>query len=368
MNTAQFIIKSKLIHDNKYDYSLSIYINTRTKIKIKCNICKIIFEQKPYNHLYGQGCKQCYIFSKNLTNDEFIEKSKKIHKNTFDYSLTKYIDHKTKIIIICKLCDTVFEQFPGNNLQGYSCKRCYINNITFSKEEFINKAIQIHKDKYDYSLVEYVNSFTKIKIKCNICKDIFDQTPDSHFRSNCLNCENIKKRKTLNEFINKSIKIHNNIYDYKLVEYINSTTLVKKCNNIFNQTPNLHYNSGCPRCQFSKGELKCQKILERNKNVFDIQSQYRFIDCRNKLPLPFDFKIILNNTKYFLIEYQGKQHYEENTFFSDSLLNIQKRDCIKKTYCKENNINLLVIKYLYFDNIENIINSYIERIINIKNY
>ena len=35
-----------------------------------------------------------------------------------------------------------------------------------SKEEFINEAIKIHGDKYDYPLVEYINSKILIKIRC----------------------------------------------------------------------------------------------------------------------------------------------------------------------------------------------------------
>ena len=51
-----------------------------------------------------------------------------------------------------------------------------------TKSEFIQKAREEHKgDKYDYSLVEYVNSRTKVKIICKIHSE-FNQRPDQHLR------------------------------------------------------------------------------------------------------------------------------------------------------------------------------------------
>ena len=227
MDTDKFIDKSRLKHDNKYDYSLSVYTNCRTKLKIRCNTCQVIFEQKPYHHIGGQGCKQCVIFNMRLTTAQFIERSKEIHWDSFDYTLTKYIDYKTKIQSSCKICNTICEQFPGSHLRGSGCRMCSINNITCSREEFINKAKNIHNNRYDYSLVEYINSKTKVKIKCNECESIFEQLPYSHMVSNCLNCENIKKRKTWLDFKTRASLIHDNKYDYQLSEYINSTTTIK---------------------------------------------------------------------------------------------------------------------------------------------
>jgi hypothetical protein len=85
----EFINKAKDIHKNNFDYSLVEYKNQRTKIQIKCNICNTIFEQMPSNHISGQGCT--------LTNEIFIQKSKEIHKNDYDYSLTLYTKMSNKV-------------------------------------------------------------------------------------------------------------------------------------------------------------------------------------------------------------------------------------------------------------------------------
>ena len=56
--TEQFVKEARQIHGDKYDYSLVDYINCDKKVKIKCNKCGIIFEQKPYHHINReQGCK-----------------------------------------------------------------------------------------------------------------------------------------------------------------------------------------------------------------------------------------------------------------------------------------------------------------------
>ena len=60
------------------------------------------------------------------------------------------------------------------------------------KEKFIYKSIEKFKNKYDYSLIKYVNSQEKIEIKCNKHDIIFEQTPSEHLRgkNGCKLCSN----------------------------------------------------------------------------------------------------------------------------------------------------------------------------------
>jgi hypothetical protein len=95
--------------------------------------------------------------------------------------------------------------------------------------KFIDKAKKIHKNKYDYSLVEYVNSKTKIKIICPI-HGIFEQEPYVHLKSNgCNRCSyekrGIKGRITLEEFIRRAKKVHGDKYIYTDSKY---KTLLEK--------------------------------------------------------------------------------------------------------------------------------------------
>ena len=113
---------------------------------------------------------------------------------------------------------------------------------------FIKKVKQIHGNKYDYSLVEYTNSKTKVKIICNE-HGIFEQLLNSHYHHGCKKCgdKNRTKKIKLTDFIKKAKEMHGNKYDYSLVEYINNKTKVKIIcldHGIFEQIPQHHYNHG----------------------------------------------------------------------------------------------------------------------------
>lgn len=125
-----------------------------------------------------------------------------------------------------------------------------------TKEEFIEKAKQIHGDEYDYSLVDYVNSETKVKIRHIKCGHIFEVTPNNHAsaknKCGCPECYG-KKAYTTNEWIEKAKGIHGNKYDYSNVQYINAKT--KVCiicpeHGEFWQSPRKHISGqGCPKCE-----------------------------------------------------------------------------------------------------------------------
>ena len=105
------------------------------------------------------------------------------------------------------------------------------------------------------------------------------------------------------------------------------------------------YSCGC--ISSSYGELKIKQLLEEN-NINFIQ-QYSFDDCKSdkNYKLKFDFAIFKNQSLYCLVEFQGIQHYKESNKFDDheKLEDRQKRDNIKRQYCKKNNISLIEIPY-----------------------
>jgi hypothetical protein len=143
VNTEYFISKSKLIHGDKYDYSLTRYINSFTKVKITCPIHGV-FEQFPNNH-YKQNCPKCY--NRNLTNDDFIDKSNNIHNDKYDYSNIEYNDSKSKIKIICKEHGE-FEQKPNDHISGKGCPKCGVkyNQMEDELKEYV-KSLDIEYDE-----------------------------------------------------------------------------------------------------------------------------------------------------------------------------------------------------------------------------
>jgi hypothetical protein len=192
-----FIEKSKITHGNKYDYSLVEYINSKTKVKIICPEHGI-FEQRPDNHK-SQGCPKCANIQSSIkqrhNKELFITKSRLIHGDKYDYSLVEYINAKTKVKIICSE-HGVFEMSPNVHINCKSgCKLCFNNEQKLSNVDFIEKCRLIHGNKYDYSLVEYINSKTKVKI---ICPEhgIFEQRPNNHLQGNeCPKCQKKELRK-----------------------------------------------------------------------------------------------------------------------------------------------------------------------------
>ena len=185
----KFISEAQMIHHDKYDYSKVEYVNAKTKV---CIICPEHgeFWQTPHNHLQGQGCPKCSPTLK-LNKDVFIENSNKKHNGKYDYSKVKYINNRTKVCIICPEHGE-FWQTPSNHMYGYGCAKCAnslnAENHTSNTDIFIEKARQIHNDKYDYSKVNYVNSRTKV---CIICPEHgeFWQTPDAHLSNKgCPKC------------------------------------------------------------------------------------------------------------------------------------------------------------------------------------
>ena len=118
---------------------------------------------------------------------------------------------KENIVLIKCIKPGIFEMTPNNHLKGQKCPICSGRNKV-TNELFIEKAIKIHGDKYDYSLIEYINSQTNIKI---ICKEHgeFYQMPLNHLKGNqCYKCSGIVR--ITDDFIYKANKIHNNLYDY----------------------------------------------------------------------------------------------------------------------------------------------------------
>lgn len=277
-----------------------------------------------------------------LTTREFIKKAEEVHKNRYDYSMVNYVDSKTKIKIIC-FEHGVFEQRPNDHLQGKGCAKCG-GTCKSSKNDFLNQSKKHHGEKYDYSLVDYKNNRTKVKIICPKHGE-FEQVPYDHsIGLGCAKCGNVKALNT-QEFILRAKGKHNN-YDYSLVEYKNMHTKVKIIcpkHGVFEQTPHNHLKlAGCPKCKKSKGEKIISWFLD--KNEIQYEEQKKFDGCKNKTHLPFDFYLSEYN---ICIEFQGIQHFKpvEHMNGNNGLLKRQKNDNIKREFCKKNGIGLLEINY-----------------------
>lgn len=347
-----FVYKSNLVHKNKYDYSLAEYKNIFTPIQIKCPIHGEFF-QIPNSHINGSGCKKCFNEfkrgkSQSLTLNDFVNKSKIIHNDKYDYSLVVYKNTKTYVNIICP-AHGLFSQTPGHHLNKQGCPKCgkeiLINSKRSNSIEFIKKAKLIHNDKYDYSLVNYINNSKKIKIICPT-HGIWEQKPGGHLNGKgCRKCSGSNKL-TTELFINKSNDVHDCKYDYSLVEYKDHYCKIKiKCpiHGLFEQGAGSHLSGiGCPRCSESKGEKEIFNHLTKKGILFERQKSFE--GCVFKRKLKFDFYLPEQN---LCIEYDGEQHFKPISHYGGEkgFLLIQKKDRIKDTFCKIHGIQLIRIRF-----------------------
>ena len=186
-NTESFIKRSKEIHGNLYDYSKVEYKSYNEKVLI-IDPEYGEFEQSPANHLIGKGsskrAKQKLSNKFSLITEEFIEKSRKVHGDLYDYSKVNYINSKIKVIIIDKEYGE-FEQTPNKHLQGQGNPiRGFNNQIkskTIGNEKFIEKSRKVHGDLYDYSKVEYTHGRIDVIIIDPVYGE-FKQKPELHLR------------------------------------------------------------------------------------------------------------------------------------------------------------------------------------------
>ena len=105
----------------------------------------------------------------------------------------------------------------------------------------------------------------------------------------------------------------------------------------------------------SRGEILIEKILTEAGLKFEMEYSFPGLNSSNGKPLRFNFVVFDDDGNIdFIIEYQGRQHYEIGSGWSNEnhLQRTQKHDQMKRDYCKQNNIKLVEIPYTDFDKID----------------
>lgn len=135
--------------------------------------------------------------TKKLTQEDFINRCKKIYGDQYSYTGTTYINIRTSVAVECK-DHGVFERGARALLQGAGCKQCnkkwneYIQRRRLTNEQFISKANAIHEGFYSYNKATYINSRSKVTITCPIHGD-FEQQAGGHLEGyGCQECANLK--------------------------------------------------------------------------------------------------------------------------------------------------------------------------------
>jgi hypothetical protein len=126
LSQDEFINRSNLVHDDKYDYSNVEYNGINNRVKIICPIHGE-FLQTPNTHMSGGGCQKCgfeSISQNNISNTkDFIKSAKIVHGKKYDYSLVDYKINTTPVKISCPIHGE-FIQSPAAHLRGQGCPIC----------------------------------------------------------------------------------------------------------------------------------------------------------------------------------------------------------------------------------------------------
>lgn len=382
-NKESFIAKARVLHNNKYNYDQIEYVNNHTKIAIYCPIHGI-FYQSPNRHLNSKGCNKCrYLLYSSI--NVFLEKAKLVHGDQYDYSEVNYINNDTPITIICKLhgrfvtrprshtssksgCPKCWKQYDitpierakikfnnkfiyennkiicpehgdtGYNIHEhikttYGCKQCYEKQRRVDINDYIDKANSIHNYKYKYVKSTISNMNDNIDI---ICPEhgVYRQTAGSHLyeKKGCWKCSHSPIG--LYEFINRSISIHGNKYDYSKVNYNNietKVTIICPIHGEFLQKPSNHLAgmNGCKKCNSSK----LQTLITNYLDTLNIE----YITCDRNIIKPYEIDISIPSLKLG-IEVHGNYYHSYN---KPESITERNRHSNKTDLCDRQSIRLL---------------------------
>ena len=301
MSTEEFIQKIKEKYPNiQFDFSKTKYIGYKNNITITCKKHGDIIST-PDRLLYKNlkyGCPKCAYELKDkgtMKLEAFIEKANKVHNGKYDYSEVEYKTTHEKVCIICPEHGE-FWQDPANHLRGSGCPKCKFKKLKECQIKdnnwFIEKAKEIHGDKYDYSKVNYTGALNKVIIICKKHGE-FEQQAESHLQG-----------------------------------------------------------CGCPQCNLNKEQNKLFKVIFEKFPSLEVVQEYSPIwlgKQRIDIAIPsLNIGIEYDGRQHFIpIEKFGGELEFQKTI---------KRDKTKNELCKTNNFKLFRLRYDYSeDNLNDVI-------------
>ena len=221
--------------------------------------------------------------------EKIIAGFEEIHGERYDYSLVNFVNTDIKVKIICKT-HGVFEQSSYNHFKGQGCPDCS-GVPRYNKEKIIAKFREVHGDRYDYTLVDYKKSHSKLKIICKT-HGVFEQTPSSHLSGrNCPKCRPFRPLQDVELILTKFREAHGDKYDYSSISYSGIDKKVKIIcpdHGVFEQTPYAHIQgSGCRTCSGVpryNHESVIKKFREIHGNKYDY-SEMLFNGTRDKIKI-----------------------------------------------------------------------------------
>lgn len=251
------------------------------------------------------------------------------------------------------------EMSPNAITQGRTCSVCTGNKkLTY---DFVRDKFK--KRGFTLITTTYTNARTMMKYICDKGKHTHKMTyDDMRSGGGCGKCSG--KAKLEYSFVQKAFaKVG---YTLLTKEFKNShQKLTIKCDKgHVSAITYTHFKSSgrrCPLCSQSNGEIAVREHLTTRTDIASSVNEKTFSDCKDVGYLFFDYHVTLNSDVQFVIEFDGRQHFEVVEFFGGrkGFESTQKRDKIKTKYCRDKKIPLLRISYRHLKNVSSIIESFI---------
>lgn len=389
LTQEEVINRLQEIHKNedgtpKYIYDEHFkYINKRTDVTVLCPKHGY-FTINAWNHLRGQGCKECGL----ETISKKLRKSKEQFQKDLDNkcdgkyeAIGEYVKENIPIKIRCRTCGNEFVGKPIDLLFNRKvCDKCKViyNKKEFKKDELIELFNQTHNQKYDYSILEdkiyYMSD--NIDVICPKHGKFTTNVRRHLIKNGCKLCGYEKWNQArivgVDVFRERLFDVNPNIL-FNNDDYIDTNTRMiftcKKCGRTFYRTPTniIFANPYCPNCESDKSRLEkeIKEFLEDNNIEYIYNCGKSYLDWIGKKRIDFYLP------KYYIgIECQGLQHFEMVEYFGgeDGLKETQRRDREKKEICEKNNIKLLYYSNLHINYPYKVFEDKNELLIEILNY
>lgn len=218
---------------------------------------------------------------KRKTTAEFIEEANRVHNGKYSYEHTIYTNSQSKVIVTCPIHGD-FEVPARHHINsGSGCRKC-AGTYQMTNEEFIERAKQVHGDKYDYSKTKYVNKNTKVCIICPEHGEFWQRAEDHYSGHGCRKCydEKFTENQTFSKdiFLQRAKEKFGDKYMYDLSKYETLNSKIKiicPIHGEFEQIAVVHLKTeGCPFC----GREKANKSIALTTEEFVIKCKETYGD------------------------------------------------------------------------------------------
>jgi hypothetical protein len=353
-------------HCRGYELITKEYFNSHQKLEYRCSKHPEVIQSMNYNNLQqGKGCPICA----NHVPVTSLEQANELLRKTNAIAIcVSYSGNCRKPSLMRCLIDGHEWNAPLDHIlhKRYGCPKCS-NLARYKTVETVNKRLK-EDGISSLKCVYYAGSASSnhSKFECNVCGYSWNGKVSNIVSNNrrCPKCSKLARVKTKEEanFILDSLDCGIVCTTYAGAVAKLSEFLCLECNKTWMSTlNNINNGNRCPYCAASKGETAIAKWLDEHNLYY--KQEYYADGCNDIGKLRFDF-YIETQQGFFLCEYNGIQHYAPVDFANrgtewaeNQFQSVQRRDGIKKKYCADKEIDLLIIPHTQYKNIPDILNE-----------